>query len=639
MSVGLIKKNKIKNKNFFALFTTQFLGALNDNILKNALVVLITYKGVTLWGFDTHSIVALAGGIFIAPFFLFSSIAGQLSDKYEKSKIIRLVKWFEVLIMAIAGYGFFTHHFSLLMFALFLMGLHSTFFGPIKYSIIPELVPENQLTSANAFIEIGTFLAILIGTILGGVSAGIPSGEKYIVITLISVAILGLISSYMVPAVPIADGSLRIGLNPLSQIWSTILLTRPVKAVFNSILGISWFWFYGAAILSILPVLTKDLLGGNEAVVTLFLATFTIGIALGAFLCERLSYERVEIGLVPWGSLGMTIFLADLAWVASTWVATTSSVAATSASDLPQLLTLNIFLAQPQALRIIFDLFMVAISGGVFTVPLYTLIQERSDRRIRSQVIASNNIMGALFMVTSSVLLMIFYSLKMTIPQILLSYAAMNLIASFYIYSIVPEFTLRFLSWVLARMIYRIRTSGLNNIPKEGAAVLVCNHVSFVDWLIIAAAIKRPVRFVMYYKFFKIPLIRYLFRHARVIPIAGQQEDPVLFNKAFEIVSSELRAGELVCIFPEGGITSDGEVKEFKRGIEHIVKRDAVPVIPLAIDGLWGSIFSRKWGRALKLKRLPRRIWFFVDVIIDKPIPAHIATAPALEKKVRELLS
>lgn len=618
-----------KNKSFFALFTTQFFGALNDNVLKNALVVLITYKGVTLWGFDTHSIVALAGGIFIAPFFLFSSLAGQFSDKYEKSKIIRLVKWLEVLIMLIAGYGFIFHYFSLLMFALFLMGLHSTFFGPIKYSIIPELVPETQLTSANAFVEIGTFLAILIGTILGGVTAGIPAGEKYIIFTVMSVAVFGLLASYKIPTVPIADSNLKIDRNPLPQIWSTIQLTTPIKAVFNSILGISWFWFYGAALLSVLPVLTKDLLGGNENVVTLFLAAFTIGIAIGAFLCERLSYERVEIGLVPWGSLGMTVFLADLAWVTSAWSTSTPPGSA-------QLLTLTEFMAQPNSFRILLDLFLVSISGGVFTVPLYTLIQERSDRRVRSRVIASNNIMGALFMVVSSVLLMFFYSLKMTIPQILLTYAAMNLLASLYIYSVVPEFTLRFLSWILARLVYRIRITGLENIPKEGAAVLVCNHVSFIDWLILAAAIKRPVRFVMYYKFFEIPLVRYLFQHARAIPIASQQEDSALFNNAFDVVSRELRTGELICIFPEGAITADGKVKEFKRGIEHIIKRDAVPVVPLAIDGLWGSIFSRKPGRTLK--HLPRRIWFFVDVIIDTPVPAQQVTALELEKKVRRLL-
>lgn len=618
-------KSVIRNKSFFSLFTTQFFGALNDNVLKNALVVLVTYKGVTLWGFDTHSIVALAGGIFILPFFLFSSLAGQLSDKFEKSKIIRLVKWSEILIMVIATYGFLTHRFSLLMIALFLMGLHSTFFGPIKYSIIPELVHENQLTSANAFVEIGTFLAILIGTILGGVTAGLPAGEKYIVFTLMSVAVFGLIASYKINKVPIADSTLKIGYNPLPPIWSTIKLTVPMKAVFNSILGISWFWFYGAALLSVLPVLTKDLLGGSEQVVTFFLAVFTIGIAIGAYLCEKLSYQRVEIGLVPWGSLGMTIFLLDLAWVISMWLTPMT------------LASLAEFLTQPYAFRIVFDLFMVSISGGIFTVPLYTLIQERSDRRIRSQVIASNNIMGALFMVVSSVLLMIFYAIKMTIPQILLSYAIMNLVVSIYIYSIVPEFTLRFLSWFLARMIYRIRTTGAENIPQEGAAVLVCNHVSFVDWLILAAAIKRPVRFVMYYKFFDFPIVRYLFQHARVIPIASLEENKEIFTKAFDMVSNELRAGELVCIFPEGGITPDGEIKTFKRGIEHIVKRDNVAVIPIAIDGLWGSVLSRKWGRALK--RLPRRLWFFVDVIIDTPVPAQQATAVDLEKKVRELLA
>ncbi|MCB0350858.1 MAG: MFS transporter [Bdellovibrionales bacterium] len=630
MSIKLI----FKDKKFAPLMWTQFLGALNDNLFKNALVVIITFKGISLWGLAPESIVALAGGVFILPFFLFSSLAGQLSDKFEKSKIARLTKWLEVAVMLVASMGFYFHEFKFLMLALFFMGLQSTFFGPVKYSIIPELIDEKNLVRGNAYIEVGTFLAILIGTIIGGVVAGFAHAENWIISGVLFVAFLGLLASYKIPSVSIADSDLKVGLNPVPQIWSTIKLILPNKAVFNSILGISWFWFFGAALLSILPVLTKNLLLANENVVTLFLATFTIGIAIGAVLCEKLSFDRVEIGLVPWGSLGMTVFLVDLAYVSSNWVSS-------SAADL---LTFQQFISHDGSIRFTFDLLMISVFGGAFSVPLYTLVQERSERKIRSRVIASNNVINAFFMVISSLLLMFFYFLKLTLPQIILIYSGLNLIVAIYIYSVVPEFTLRFLSWAVSRLVYRIRVKGSGNIPQEGPALLICNHVSYIDWLILSAAIKRPVRFVMYYKFFEIPLVRYLFRHAKVIPIAGANENKEIYDQAFEIVSRELQAGELVCIFPEGELSSDGELKPFKKGIEFILKRDSVPVVPMALTGLWGSFFSRMGGRALS--RMPKRILFHVGVHIGRGISPevfqvsgiHNVTALELEKHIEKLL-
>lgn len=624
------KEHPLKNKGFIALFCTQFLGALNDNIFKNALVVVLAFKSVQLWGLGTESLVALSGGIFILPFFLFSALAGQFSDKFQKTKIIRIVKICEVLFMLLAAYGFYSHHFSLLMIVLFLMGLHSAFFGPLKYSIIPELLSEKDLVAGNAYVEVGTFLAILIGMILGGVAAQLPSplGETIIVSSVIITALIGALSSFFVPIVPVADAQLVIPKNQLKQIWDMLKLTTPNKAVFNSILGISWFWFFGAGFLSLLPVLPKNSFHATESVFILFLAVFTIGVAIGAIACSKLSFQRVEIGLVPWGSLGITLFLLDFAYVVSTW-------------PLPnpgdQLLTVWQFILQPGSMRVLFDLMMVSIFGGIFTVPLYTVIQERSERRIRSRVVASNNIMNALFMVVSSLMLIGFYSMNLTLPQIIVIYAALNLLVSIYIYSVVPEFTLRFLSWVLARLVYRIHTKGIENIPKEGPAVLVCNHVSYVDWLILAAVVQRPVRFVMHYKFFKIPLVRYLFYHARVIPIASQTENKEIFDAAFDTVSRELQAGELICIFPEGTLTKDGELQPFKRGIEHILKRDPVPVIPLALGGMWDSVFSHKDGKFLK--RIPERIWSHVDVQIGEPVKASEANAAYLEKCVRNLLA
>ncbi len=619
MSAGMI----FRDRQFAPLMWTQFFGALNDNVLKNALIVLLAFRGIELWGLRSESLISLATLVFILPFFLFSALAGQVSDKYEKSLIVRGVKLAEIIIMVIAAFGFYFAAYPVLLGVLFLMGLHSTFFGPVKYSALPELLPIEKLTSGNAYVEVGTFIAILVGTIGGGHLVSLEHGEYYIIGFLLFNAIAGYAFSRAVPQMKIADPSVEIQLNPVPPTIETLKAAGKNKAVFNSILGISWFWFLGAVILSLLPTITRQIINGNEHVVTVFLATFTVGIAIGALLCEKLSFERVEIGLVPFGSFGMTVFLIDMAIVLSQWTIAPTAITAAE------------FLSTPGAIRLLIDLLGIAIAGGVFTVPLYTLVQQRSERENRSRIIGANNIINALFMVIGSALLMVMLQQKMALSTILLLYAGMNLIVAIYIYSLVPEFTLRFASWILARCLYRIRTTGQENIPAEGAAILICNHVSFVDWLIISAAVKRPSRFVMYYKFAEIPLLRYLMLQAGVIPIAGKTENPEIFENAFREISKSLKEGNLVCVFPEGKVTEDGKMGEFKKGIEHILTKDPVPVIPMALNGLWGSIFSHYKARAMT--KLPRKIWFAVDLIITKPVPAALAKAEYLEARVRAI--
>lgn len=612
-----------RDRKFAPLMWTQFFGALNDNVLKNALVVLLTFKSIELWGLHAEELVSLAMLVFILPFFLFSALAGQVADKFEKSKLIRMIKLAEIVIMLLAGVGFYYGVYSFMFFVLFLMGLHSTFFGPLKYSALPELMPIEKLTTANAYVEVGTFIAILAGTIGGGHLISLPGGELYVIGLLVTASIVGYFMSRSIPSIRVADPKLTVQLNPIGPTISTLRDSRQNKAVFNSILGISWFWFLGAVILSLLPTITTKILNGSEHVVTLFLATFTIGIAVGAIICEKLSFDRVEIGLVPIGSLGMTVFLVDLAFILSGWQSSALKISAIE------------FLVAGNSARLLLDLFCIAIFGGVFTVPLYTLIQQRSNREQRSRIIGANNIMNALFMVVGSGLLMLFLQLKMTLPSILLIYSAFNLLISIYIYSLVPEFALRFLTWILAHCFYRLRSRGDKHIPAEGAAVLVCNHVSFVDWLVLAAAIKRPVRFVMYYKFAGIPLLKYLMKHAGVIPIAGKSENGEIFEQAFSKISECLSQGELVCIFPEGALTKNGEIQEFKKGIEHILAKNPVPVVPMGLNGLWGSIFSHRDAKAMT--KLPRRIWFPVELVIGQAVNPELATADNLQLKVREL--
>lgn len=612
-----------RDRQFAPLMWTQFFGALNDNILKNALIVLLAFKGIELWGLQSESLISLATLIFILPFFLFSALAGQISDKFEKARIIRAVKLVEIGIMVLAGGGFYFALYPVLLGVLFLMGLHSTFFGPVKYSSLPELLPTEKLTKGNAYIEVGTFIAILLGTIGGGYLVALENGEFYVIGFLIFNSLIGYALSRLVPTMKIGDQSLKIQLNPIPPTIETIKISARNKTVFNSILGISWFWFLGAVILSLLPTITRQVINGNEHVVSVFLAIFTIGIAAGAVLCERLSFERPEIGLVPFGSFGMTIFLVDMASVLSGWSTPLSAVSPTE------------MIAAPGAIHLLIDLFGVAISGGVFTVPLYTLIQQRSERESRSRIIGANNIINALFMVVGSGVLMVLLQAKFKLPSIIILYAILNLFVSGYIYSLVPEFALRFLAWILTRCLYRLRTRGTENVPAEGAAILVCNHVSFIDWLIISAAIKRPTRFVMYYKFAGFSLFRYFMLQAGVIPIAGKTENPEIFKKAFEEISSSLKAGDLVSVFPEGMLTPDGEIHEFKKGIEFILAKDPVPVVPMALNGLWGSFFSHFEKRAPT--KLPRRLWYRVELAVGEAIPPEKATAALLETKVREL--
>ena len=616
MSISMI----VKDKKFWPLFWTQFLGALNDNFLKNALVVLITFKGVQLFGMGSSSIVALASAIFILPFVVLSPIAGQLSDKYEKSRLVRYTKIMEIMIMVIACLGFYLELYPLLLVVLFLMGTQSTLFGPVKYSIIPELVEEEELIQGNAYVELGTFLAILIGTIAGGLVVSSSSMLLYLCIGLLGFAGFGWLTSTRLPAVPIADPDLQIEYNPIPTIKNMWSLLKENVAVFNSVFAISWFWFVGAGILSLLPVYCKDFLHVNEEVVTAFLAMFTIGIAVGSIICEKLCFSRVEIGLVPIGSLGLSIFLFDIALVTPVGIA--------EATDID----LMTFIALSGAKRLLIDFFLMSVFGGIFIVPLYTLLQERSRPEVRSQIIAGNNITNSFFMITASVSLMGFYASELSLPHIFLLFGLMNIIVAVYIYTVVPEFVLRFISWILVRLMYRVQTEGLENIPKEGPVVLTCNHVTFVDWLVISGSCPRPTVFIMYYKFFHIPVIQTLMRQAKVIPICSAKEDPEVLKKAFASIKTALENGEVVCIFPEGQLTPDGNRTPFREGVCRIVEKTPVPVIPMSLSGMWGSIFSKqkdsKWIRPI------HQFWRKVRLDVHPPIPPQELTLESLKEVI-----
>ncbi len=621
MSLKLI----LRDRQFAGLFWTQLLGALNDNLLKTALVTMITFKGVSMAGLDSNSLVAAASGLFILPFFLFSPLAGQLSDKFEKAALVRYTKIWELLIMLVGVLGFYLNHFPLLLFVLFLMGVQSAFFGPAKYSLIPQIVGPEKLMATNAYVELGTFLAILVGTIGGGAAAGAENSVLIISVSILVLAALGIVTSRWMSPVPPGVPDLVINYNPFPQFGEMWRLLTERKAVFNSVLAISWFWFFGAGILSVLPIYVKDFLHGDESVATAFLAMFTIGIGVGSILSEKLSRSRVELGLVPLGSLGMSIFMIDLFLIWPSWIG-----AQTTPMGFSQ------FVMTYDGIRLLGDFLMTSIFGGMFIVPLYAVVQERSHPESRSRIVAANNVMNAVFMVASSLLVMAFYHFKLSLPQIFLALSLMNLLVSVYIYSVVPEFTLRFISFILSRLLYRIRVTGEENIPREGGVIIACNHISFIDFLLVMGAVRRPARFIMYYKFFKIPLLRYIMRQARVIPIAGRGEDEAIMEKAFQTVSRELKEGEVVCIFPEGKISHDGFLSPLKPGVLKIIETDPVPVVPMAINNLWGSMFSRKDGPAFV--KAPRKLWRQIEIKIAEPIEARQLTLELLEKRLRSIV-
>jgi len=616
----------LTERRFWPLFWTQFLGAFNDNLFKTALAILIAYRSMTLLGIGSATIVVACTGIFIFPFFLFSATAGQLADHFPKWILIRWVKVWEIGVMILAGVGFATNSVALLLVVLFLMGTQSAFFGPAKYAILPELLDEHSLVGGNAMVAMATFLAILLGTITGGLV--VAGGDRWVSrlgLIVVTVAVLGLVASLFVKKTPAANPDLPVSLEPIKPTIDILRVTRRVHPVFLSVLAVSWFWFLGASFLSVLPNFSKDVLGGGETVVTLCLATFCVGIGTGSMLCERLSRRRLELGLVPLGSIGISVFALDLAFAGWRYIAPPDGV----------LLTATEFLRQAGSAHVLIDLFMIAVFSGFYTVPLMTFIQQRSALGERSRVIAGNNILNALFIVTSSVMLVVMVARGFSYPTVFLVLALLNVAAAIYIYSVVPEFLLRFVSWCTANLLYRLWVENEEGIPAEGPAVLVANHVSFIDWLMIAAASPRPVRFVMDAEYSRLPLIRFLFRDAKVISIASASDNPEVLERAYDRIAEELAEGELVCIFPEGGISRDGRLAPFRQGIEHVVERTPVPVVPIALVGLWGSFFSRKGGPAMT--RPFRRFWSRVTVRVGEAMPPEEVTAQAVAERVAAL--
>ena len=617
----------LRQRRFAPFFLTQFLGAANDNLFKFAFTVLVTYQLQLTW-LEPKMAGLVIGALFILPFVLMSATAGQWADKYDKAAIMRGVKVLELVVMGVAAVGFWFQWVPVLLACVFLMGLHSTLFGPVKYAYLPQHLSERELTGGNGLVEMGTFVAILLGNVGGGLLMSIAgTGTHWVAVCCLAVAVLGWLASKQVPASPSADAGLKLNWNPATETWRNLKLAAEYPSVFRSLLGISWMWFFGAVFLSQFPSFARDVLGGDEQVASLLLVVFSVGIAIGSLLCETFSHRHVEIGLVPIGAVGMTVFAFDL-YLASQGLH----------HEAGALMSVGQFIAQPEHWRVMADLALLAFSAGLYSVPMYALIQLRAKPSHRARIIAANNILNALFMIVSSLMAGALLGAGFSIPEVFGVTAVLNVIVVGYVFWLMPEYIFRLIMLFVTRLVYRVKVRGEENLPTDGAAILICNHVSFVDAIILGIISPRPMVFIMDHRIFKTPVLGWLFKMLKAIPIAPQKEDPQAYEQAFEKARQVLREGELLCLFPEGAITRDGQLQPFKAGIMKILESAPVPVIPSALHNLWGSSFSRIEGAAMS-KPLRRGLFNRVGLVVGAPIAPENVSPQALQATVQALLN
>ncbi len=617
----------LRQRRFAPFFLTQFLGAANDNLFKFAFTVLVTYHLQLTW-LEPKMAGLVIGALFILPFVLMSATAGQWADKYDKAAIMRGVKVLELVVMGVAAVGFWFQWVPVLLACVFLMGLHSTLFGPVKYAYLPQHLSERELTGGNGLVEMGTFVAILLGNVGGGLLMSIAgTGTHWVAVCCLAVAVLGWLASKQVPASPSSDAGLKLNWNPATETWRNLKLAAEYPSVFRSLLGISWMWFFGAVFLSQFPSFARDVLGGDEQVASLLLVVFSVGIAIGSLLCETFSHRHVEIGLVPIGAVGMTVFAFDL-YLASQGLH----------HEAGALMSVGQFIAQPEHWRVMADLALLAFSAGLYSVPMYALIQLRAKPSHRARIIAANNILNALFMIVSSLMAGALLGAGFSIPEVFGVTAVLNVIVVGYVFWLMPEYIFRLIMLFVTRLVYRVKVRGEENLPTDGAAILICNHVSFVDAIILGIISPRPMVFIMDHRIFKTPVLGWLFKMLKAIPIAPQKEDPQAYEQAFEKARQVLREGELLCLFPEGAITRDGQLQPFKAGIMKILESAPVPVIPSALHNLWGSSFSRIEGAAMS-KPLRRGLFNRVGLVVGAPIAPENVSPQALQATVQALLN
>lgn len=592
-------KNTVSFSSFLA---SQALGAFNDNAFKTFVALLAL---ATLPADQSAKLIAIAGGLFIVPFLLFSTFAGTMADRWSKKRLIIIFKAIEVVLMLLSGIALYVNSIHFLMALLFLMGVHSAFFGPVKYAILPELLPDRELSNGNGLVQMTTFLGIILGTMAAGLLLRYFRDQSYIGgIVFTAVAVAGLIAGFFIQDVPAAGNRELFNPNFPAQIWRNLKELHGYYTIYLATIGSAYFWFIGAIFQMNLLLYSKNLMGLNESAATNLQIIIAIGIGLGSYLAGRMSRDRVELGLVPVGALGLVLFSLDLAF----------SFRSTT--------------------RTMLDLLLLGVSAGCFSVPLQAFIQQRAPKAECGKMISTGNILSFAAILIASAWLWAFGAVfKLQAGQVFLVIGVMTLVVALYIIWMLPDFFLRLLLYPLANLVYRINVLGQENVPLDGPALLVSNHISFIDAFLVAMANQRMVRFLMFRTYYDIPVLHWLFRAMRCIPISDH-DGPKALIESFRAARKALEDGELVCIFAEGEISRHGQMLRFKKGFERIVDGLNVPVIPVHLDQVWGSIFSFERGRVL-LKR-PRRIPYPLTVSVGKPMSSG-ADAFSIREAVQEL--
>lgn len=578
----------MRNPRFFPLFVTQFLSAFNDNFFKNALAIWITYYFKDTMQLSPQVLVTIAAGLFILPFFLFSSLAGQLADKYEKAFLIRILKVIELGIMMCLPFAFALHSMTLFLLILFGLGSQAAFFGPLKYAILPQHLAASELISGNAWIEAGTFIAILLGTIFGGLFILMKQGAIWISLLAIGFSILGWISSWFIPMASAQDPKLKLNFNILKESKRGLWVAFQKREFALCIFGISWFWFLGASYLTQFPSYVKLNLHQSPSVLTLFLSIFTIGISLGSLFCQKLLQGRVQATYVPLASIGMTLFGIDL-------------VFATHHAHFDPVYSgvLN-FLKYLAHWRILLDLLFIAICGGIYIVPLYTLLQHLSEEKSRARLIAANNIANALFMVASAIFSAIFLSLHFSVTSIFLFITLVNSLVSIYIVRLLPRVLVKsFFIWVY-KLLYRVEVKGFEYYEQAGSrALIIANHTSYLDAGLLAAFLPDDLTFAIDTYTAKKFWVRFMSQWVNTFSI--DPAHPLATKSLIQILQDNQR----VVIFPEGRITVTGALMKIYEGPGLIADKADAPILPIRIDGAQYSPLSYLKGK-LQIRWFPK---------------------------------
>jgi acyl-[acyl-carrier-protein]-phospholipid O-acyltransferase / long-chain-fatty-acid--[acyl-carrier-protein] ligase len=605
----------LKNPRFMPLLLVQFLGAFNDNIFKNALIILITYQFITQSLLLQQLSVTLAAGLFIAPFFLFSAFAGQLADKLSKRYLTIIIKGFECLFMLLASLGFYLHSVSLLMLVLFFMGTHSSFFGPIKYAILPDLLKKNELIAGNALVEASTFIAILIGTILGGLLIANNIHLRWISTIIISIAGLGLFASFYIPTTNRGNPNLKLNLHFIQASVRIIQQVRTEKKVFLGILAISWFWLIGATFLTQFPSFTKNTLHADVNVVTLFLIIFTVGVACGSLVCNRLLRNRISMKWIPISLWLMSIFMIDL------YFASQHSVAH------QKLIHFESFFKSIIHWRICLDLLGLSVSGGIYAVPLYALIQTDTAAEHRAQTIAANNIINSLFIVVASIIIVFLFKIDLNVSQIFLLLGIVNVGFAIYSTRLIPQGLIKPLLRRLLRFLYDVKLSGFENYKKAGEnVVIIANHTSFLDVVLLYAFLPDELLFAINSFTSRIWWIKPFLYFSKVFEL-----DP-LNPFAIKILIKEVKKGQKCVIFPEGRITTTGALMKLYEGPGLIAVHAKVNLLPIRLQGAQYTPFSRLRGK-VQIR------WFPKITISILPPKKFIIDSAMSNRKRRQLIS